>query len=135
MVAGWLVFCLILLLLLAGCAANGGGRTQANQYDRDGMLGATSANPNLPISPTYHNYSNDVKLMKDTIRGMPGVKDSTILLNGPTAYITLQLNDDVDIEESMRIRNNTQASLQRMMPRYDVRVSVGKNNFPERSRQ
>lgn len=131
--AGWIIGGLTLMLI--GCGTNAGGRSQAKQYDNDGLLGATSSNPNLPTSPTYHNYSNDVKLMKDTIAGFTGVADSTILLNGPTAYVTLQLNDDIDIEESMRIRNHAQTSLQRMMPRYDLRVSVGKNHFTNHSHQ
>lgn len=99
---------------------------QSQSYGRDGLLGTTSANPNLPGSPTYHTYAADVRLLKDTIAQIPGVQDSTVVLNGITAYVTLQLKDDVDIEQSMRIRNSAQASLQRLMPRYDVRVSTGK---------
>ena len=129
----------VLLLGLPACGAgnsgdtNGPVRTQA--YDNDGLLGATRANPNLPTSPTYHNYSNDMKLFRDTIAQIPGVEDSTVLLNGPTAYVTLMVPRDMDIEASMRVRNSAQASLQRMLPRYEVRVSVRKNGtvLPGRS--
>lgn len=124
------ILALSLMLLAAGtaCGANN-GEMKGQSYDRDGLLGTTSANPNLPINPTYHNYATDVKLLKDSIAQIDGVQDSTIVLNGATAYVTLELRDDLDIEESMRIRNAAQASLQRMMPRYDVRVSVGKNRL------
>ncbi|WP_438444850.1 hypothetical protein [Gorillibacterium sp. sgz5001074] len=104
---------------------------KSQAYGRDGLLGTTSSNPNLPGSPTYHTYAADVRLLKDTVNGIQGVKDSTVVLNGATAYVTLELDDAVDIEQSMRIRNSAQASLQRLMPRYDVKVSVGKARLLE----
>lgn len=102
---------------------------KSQSYGRDGLLGTTSANPNLPGSPTYHTYAADVRLLKDTVAQIPGVADSTVVLNGTTAFVTLELREEVDIEQSMRIRNSAQASLQRLLPRYDVRVSTGKTRL------
>jgi hypothetical protein len=116
------------LTCITGCGA-GNGQGQSQSYAQDGMLGITSANPNLPGNTTYHTYSKDVRMLKEQVAQIPGVTDSTVVMNGVTAYVTLQLRDDVDIEESMRIRNSAQTSLQRLMPRYDVHVSVGKNRL------
>lgn len=120
-----------LLAGAAGCGANGGTGSQGESrpYAQDGMLGITSANPNLPGNETYHTYSKDVRMLKEQIAQIPGVVDSTVVMNGVTAYVTLQLREEADIEESMRIRNSAQTSLQRLMPRYDIRVSVGKNRL------
>lgn len=121
----------ILMLGAAACATSStsDGQAKSQSYGRDGLLGTTSSNPNSPMNPGFHNYAVDVKMLKDSIEQIPAVEDSSILLNGPTAYITLQLRDDVDIEESMKIRNLAQANLQKLMPRYEVRVSVGKNQI------
>jgi hypothetical protein len=119
---------IMLVLAAAGCGT-GSGQTKTQSYGRDGLLGTTSANPNLPINPGYHDYASDVRMLKQSIGQIPGVTDSSIILNGPTAYVTLQLRDDIDIEQSMSIKSAAQANLQNLMPRYDVRVSVGKNHL------
>lgn len=119
------------LALTAGLTACGttGGQVKGQSYGRDGLLGTTSSNPNVPVNPGFHDYASDVRLLKESIGQIPGVADSHIVLNGPTAYVTLQLREDIDIEESMRIRNSAQTTLQRMMPRYNVKVSVAKNRM------
>lgn len=128
-VYGLLFFSLV--IGAAGCSTATEESTQnpSGHSERVGRLEAAGTDPGVPSGPTYRTYSDDMRLIKQAARQIPGVRDSTVLLNGPDVYVNLELDDNVGLEESMRIRNQAQASLQRLMPRYNVKVSAGKNGL------
>ncbi|WP_409343458.1 YhcN/YlaJ family sporulation lipoprotein [Paenibacillus sp. MBLB4367] len=119
----------ILALALIGCGTNN-GQTKTNSYQNDGLLGTTQANPNNPANPQYpHTYSADTQLIKSTLQQIPGIRSSSIILNGPNAYVNLDLTDDTPLEEAMRIKNEAQTKVGQMMPRYNVKVSTNKSRM------
>lgn len=126
-----------LLAALAACGHSSSsapnaspGKTKA--YVNDGMLGTSQSNPNLPTNETYHTYTADTQLIKDTLSRISGIRKSTIVLNGPNAYVTLDLADATPIEEAMRIKAEAQQQVSRMMPRYNVKVRVNKSGVFQR---
>lgn len=122
----WLV--VVLMLAATGCGASHSG-PKAESYGRDGLLGTSQSNPNLPTSPTYHTYAADVNMIHEAVRHIPGVKDAAVVLRGPNADVKLDLPDDIGIEDAMRIKREAQDSVSRMMPRYRVNVTVSKNHL------
>ncbi|MBO9609311.1 MAG: hypothetical protein J7639_25380 [Paenibacillaceae bacterium] len=126
-----------LLVSLAACGHSSSsapnaspGKTKA--YANDGMLGTSQSNPNLPTNETYHTYTADTQLIKDTLARISGIRKSTIVLNGPNVFVTLDLEDATPIEEAMRIKADAQQQVSRMMPRYNVKVRVNKSGVFQR---
>ncbi|MDF2926033.1 MAG: hypothetical protein K0R57_4947 [Paenibacillaceae bacterium] len=122
-----LVISLVAALLLASCGKSAGQIRTPSSLQESRMDAASIVPSDFVLDPASHDYASDSRILKESIGRIPGVTDSAIVLNGPIAYITLQLQADMDIEESMQIRNLAQAQLKQILPRYDVRVSVGKN--------
>lgn len=119
--------CVLLgVVWLTACGAGseeGGVRT----YSR-GAAPVDAASAGSPASLSTGTYASDAKTLQEAIARIPGVTDSSVLFNGLTAYITLHLGKELDIEESMQIRKSAQDLLERLLPRYEVRVSVAKNH-------
>ncbi|MFM9331672.1 hypothetical protein [Paenibacillus mesotrionivorans] len=114
--AGWLTAC--------GAVSGDEG---VRVYSR-GAAPVDAASTGSAASLPTGTYASDAKILKEAIARIPGVTDSSVLFNGLTAYITLHLGKQLDIEESMQIRKSAQELLGRLLPQYDVRVSVEKNH-------
>lgn len=114
---------ILLLPSLTACQKNSQQEVKSNS--RDGLLGITETNPNQPMSPTYHTYTDDVRLMSDAIkRQFPTVRNSTIRINGATAYVVLNMSAGTSAEEMARIQQEANTVLNREMPRYHMNVTV-----------
>lgn len=119
----------VLPLELSACGAGNRDMTASGQSSSsvpDGYLQTAGNRTDAEAAPGGYDYLADTKQVKDTVARLPGVEDSSIVMNGATAYVTLRLRDDVDLEQAMEIRNRAHAVLKQLMPRYEVRVSVGK---------
>ncbi len=121
-------FCCSLLAAgwLTACGA-GSGAEDVRIYSR-GAAPVDAASAGSALSLPTGTYASDAKTLKEAITRIPGVIDSSVLFNGLTAYITLHLGKELDIEESMQIRKSAQELLERLLPQYEVRVSVEKNH-------
>ncbi|MFE5322580.1 hypothetical protein ACFQ88_28260 [Paenibacillus sp. NPDC056579] len=121
-----------LLLLLTASAACMGTACQkqdgikAKSYSRDGLLGLSDVNPNMPMSPTYHNYRADTQLMKDTLQPIPNITGSTINMNGPIATVRIKVRPDLTDEQVAAVQKEASEKLTHAMPRYTVKVSVSR---------
>lgn len=118
---------LVAMISLTGCNRISEDRAKAQSYSIDGRLGTTQSNPNLPTSPTYHTYSRDVNMIHQTAMQIAGVKDVTVVLRGADATIHLKLQEDLNIEEAIRVKREAHDAITRAMPRYHIRVIVSKN--------
>jgi hypothetical protein len=114
--AGWLTAC-----------GAGSGEEGVRVYSR-GAAPVEAASAGSAASLPTGTYASDAKKLKEAIARIPGVTDSSVLFNGLTAYITLHLGKQLDIEESMQIRKSAQELLERLLPQYEVRVSVEKSH-------
>jgi len=120
----------VLLLAIAAamgtaCATKQDG-VKAKSYSRDGMMGLSDVNPNMPMSPTYHNYRADTELMRSTIRQIPYVTGSTININGPVATVRLTVQPGLTPEQAAAVEREAYDRLTHMMPRYTVKVTVSR---------
>lgn len=116
-------------LLLGGCSTSthdSDGTPKAKNFPTDGYMGITSVNPNDPMNPGYHHYRDDMRLMNNVIAGIPGIKDSTIRLNGANATVNLVLPGSVSDQEANRIRDEANRALSQNMPRYNVTVTISR---------
>ncbi|MBD0381932.1 hypothetical protein [Paenibacillus sedimenti] len=119
----------ILIMSLVGCG-NMNNRTtddqtyKAKSYPSDGLLGATSVNPNDPLNPTYHHYEDDSNLMKAVLAQLPGIDTSSITINGPVARVKVKPKPDLTDAQVDELRSQVQMALDTNMPRYDVRVRM-----------
>lgn len=123
-----LIAALLAALALTACGVQKDESNNRIQSDGAGELLAAARSGLAASAPdSRHTYAADARLLKESIAAIPGVTDSSVLLNGLTAYVTLHLGKDTDIEESMRIREEAREKLSRLLPQYEVRVSVEKN--------
>jgi hypothetical protein len=118
------IFCFIL-----NACGHSDPKPRANAYDRDGLLGTTGANPNIPTNTGYHTYTMDTKQVKMALQQIKGIQSSRIIFAGPNINIKLDLPKETDIETAMQIKHAAQDAVSQMMPRYKVNVTVGKNTL------
>lgn len=125
------VFCCTLLaaVILTACGAGSGEGGGASFSRGAAPVEAAAAGSAASIHSGARSYAADAKTLKAAIARIPGVNDSSVLFNGLTAFITLHLDKDIDIEESMNIRKHAQETLEQLLPQYEVRVSVEKNHI------
>jgi hypothetical protein len=115
---------------LTGC-----GRPVANDkprvhvYARDGLLGTTGANPNIPTNPSFHTYPVDKSLVQQALRPIKGIRGSRIIFSGANLYVNLDVDQATDIVTAMQIKQAAWNAVSEMMPRYRVKVNVGKNRL------
>jgi hypothetical protein len=118
------------MLAASGCTSsthNSDGTPKAQNYPADGYLGITSVNPNDPLNPGYHHIRDDVRMMRQVIAQIPGIQDSAININGPTAHIDLELAKGTSDTEASRIRDQAYHTLSQNMPRYYIKVSTSRH--------
>lgn len=113
------------VMLEAGCGAQSKTRT----YSRDGLLGASQANPNLITSPSYHNYNADTDLMKALLSRMPDIKDSAIFMNGPEVDVDIVLPAGTSRQKAEQIAAEAEKRLNENMPRYTIQVRVSSPRY------
>ncbi|MDB5056091.1 MAG: hypothetical protein JWM44_4141 [Bacilli bacterium] len=124
------MLCCVILSVGCGNKAQTEGKTKA--YANDGYLGTTAANPNDPTNPTFHTYAMDASMVKSTLRKINGIDNASVIFKGPHLYVYLDLNKDIDLESAMRIKQEARDAVSAMMPRYQVKVTTGKNKLPSR---
>ncbi|WP_163852553.1 hypothetical protein [Paenibacillus elgii] len=94
-------------------------------HTRDGILGITETNPNMPLSASFRTYPDDVRVMQNAIgQRFPNVSITSISLNGPTAYVRLNAPAHTPPEEIERIRQGASEVLAFAAPRYNANVTV-----------
>lgn len=122
-------FCcgLLAAVTITACGAVPGDNDGVRIYSRNAAP-VDAASAGSAASLPSGTYASDAKIVKESIARIAGVTDSSVLFNGLTAFITLHLGKDLDIEESMKIRKDAQELLERLLPHYEVRVSVEKNH-------
>ncbi|TDF92193.1 hypothetical protein [Paenibacillus piri] len=99
---------------------------QVKSYANDGLLGISDVNPNMPTSPTYHNYNADTQLMKSTINQIPHVRGSSITVNGAVANVRIDVPARLSDQELAAVEREAFDKLTQAMPRYTVKVSVAR---------
>jgi len=112
-----------------GTGKAGGARaneTRVKPYDRDGMLGTTNSNPNLPTSPTYHTYGKDRELVEKTLARFPDAMNPRISFNGATLTVRYREPGEFTEEQSRKLREDLAAALRYQLPRYEIRVMGGR---------
>ncbi len=115
-------FCL--LLALTGCATNGKTHTgvKSQSYKQDGYLGQTNTHPGLPGHHIVTDYRNDNISMRQAIKNVPGVADSTIIFNGSDAYVTIKLESGLTPREIPTVEQQAATVLRFNYPRYTIHV-------------
>ncbi len=114
-------------LMLSGVAACQQQKFSKNSasHTRDGVLGITETNPNMPLSASFRTYPDDLRVMQNAIRQrFPNVGITSISLNGPTAYVRLNAPAQTSPEEMERIRQGAAEGLAAAAPRYNANITV-----------
>jgi hypothetical protein len=111
------------LIVMSGAACQKQD-TQVKPYAKDGLLGITDVNPNMPTSPTYHTYQADTELMKAAIREVPHVTGSAISIYGDVASVRLEIPTSLSDQDRVAVQQDAYDKLSKAMPRYTVKVSV-----------
>jgi hypothetical protein len=124
-----LAIVLIMQLGLVGCG-NNEKKMKTKAYANDGLLGTTGGYPNFPTNPSFHTYARDKSLVMQALKPIKGIRNSQILFRGPDLTVNLDLEPATDIETAMDIKYAALGSVSLMMPRYRVKVNVGKNMLP-----
>jgi hypothetical protein len=134
---GFFMFKKRLILLLAavffiqmgivGCGQTA-KKQETKSYANDGLLGTTGGHPNIPTNPSFHTYANDKSLVLKALSPIKGIRNSRITFRGPDLYVNLDLDPNTDIETAMHIKYAALGSVSQMMPRYRVKVIVGKTS-------
>ncbi len=122
----------LLLLLSAGCAKQA-AETPApvKLYSNDGLLGLTDANPNLPLSPSYHTYTVDQRMVLSVLKQVKGISNAKVVINGPQLYIYLKLPKGMDEATKEQVQVAAFNAVCLNMPRYRVNVIVGQNKLSD----
>jgi hypothetical protein len=115
----------IIAMVFVSCGQDTDRRQNTKQYADDGYLGMSNSNPNIPLNPSYHHYNNDIHLMRGVLKRIPEVKDATITIQGPHAYVALVLPDTLAPEDVRRIEDQAYSLLSFNMQRYDIHVTSG----------
>lgn len=113
-----------LTISLAACSGSNGAveGDRVKPYDRDGMLGITNSNPNLPTSPTYHTYGKDRQLVAKTLAHFPEISNPRVSFNGPNLTIRYSEPKGYSEGESRKLREDLAAALRYMLPRYEIHL-------------
>lgn len=119
---------LIIQLGLFGCG-NNEKKLKTKAYDNDGLLGTTEGYPNIPTNPSFHTYASDKSLVLKALTPIKGIRSSRIIFRGANLTVNLDLEPATDIETAMQIKYAALGAVSQMMPRYRVKVIVGKNKL------
>lgn len=114
---------IVTAIILSSCGTSSGSNTKS--YADDGFLGLSNANPKLPISPTAITNRRDIDLMRQALATIPEVKKASITVNGPHAYVSLSLLDDLSASQVKAVENKALQLLAMNVPRYSFKVTSG----------
>ncbi|NBI31076.1 hypothetical protein [Chengkuizengella marina] len=117
----------IAVWIFTGCNTED-NNVQMKKYENDGYLGLTKSLPNMPTNPSYHNYRKDTELVKQSLKGIDGVIDSTITIaNGTNMIITIQVSNHLSKQEAKQIEKTAYKEIKKQLPRYEVSVRSNKS--------
>jgi hypothetical protein len=125
----FLLFAAVLFIQMGIVGCGNQPKQQTKAYDNDGLLGTTGGHPNIPTNPSFHTYAMDKSLVMQALSPIKGIRSSRITFRGPDLYVNLDLDPGTDIETAMQIKYAALGSVSQMMPRYRVKVIVGKNKL------
>lgn len=115
---------LLTVIATAACGA-GNSRQEMKTHSRDGLLGITDVNPNMPLSKTYPTYTDDARMMEAAVKEkFPTVNSTSVTFNGAVAHIRINVPVGTAPEEMARIKREATALLAANAPRYNVDVEV-----------
>lgn len=98
-------------------------QTASPRQDRDELMGREQ-NPHLLIGHSnVMNQGVDIRNMRMMAKSVPGVEDVRIVLNGPNAYISLDLVPNVTAQQAREIEQQVIAALRQKVPRYDFHIT------------
>ncbi|WP_239618189.1 hypothetical protein [Cohnella mopanensis] len=115
-----LVICV--LWATPGCGKQTTNGMKAQNYKNDGYLGRANSNPQLPGHHIVTNYNTDNRTMREAIRKVPGVADSSITFNGADAYVTIKLTPGLQAREIPTVEQQVATVLRFNYPRYTIHV-------------
>lgn len=120
----WLSLLLLVLPGLTACQKKEGA-SGVKSHSRDGQLGITEANPNVPLNNGYRTYQSDMNVMKTSLKThYPQLTVESIRLNGANAHIRLLAPPGTSSEELHRLQQDAERTLAAEVPRYVSVVTV-----------
>ncbi|TVY10845.1 hypothetical protein [Paenibacillus cremeus] len=123
----WMSIAIAATLLLSVATACQAKDThhEVQTHSKDGLLGITEVNPNMPLGGTYRTYQDDVRVMDQAIKDqVPSARAVTISHNGPTVNVRLDVPIGTTREQIEQYRAKAQEALAAAVPRYNYKVSV-----------
>jgi hypothetical protein len=97
-------------------------------FNDDGFLGYTNGNPNL-----FNNNGNgrfetrdttrDADIMADLAARVAGVDDATVGIFGGTAFVALDIDQNMSNAKQLKAQNEVRQQLQSKMPRYRINIT------------
>ncbi|MFS1511217.1 hypothetical protein VQL36_02085 [Chengkuizengella sp. SCS-71B] len=122
-----LLMSVVVMWIFTGCNAED-NNVQMKKYENDGYLGLTKSLPNMPTNPTYHNYRKDTELVKQSLKGIDDVINSTVTItNGVNMVITIQVPNHLSKQEARQIEQKVYKEITKQLPRYEVSVRRNKS--------
>lgn len=119
-------FLLVALMLMLGACGN----QQANDghYQNDEYLGLTNTNPNL-LNGANWSYERDVKVMRQALADVEGVQDATIVVEGGTAFVRLEIPERFDRAQIETVEQNAYRVLRAQVPRMKFNVTSNRSDY------
>lgn len=115
---------LAIVAVLTACGSTGNNANGAKTYQDDGLLGITSANPNLVLNPTYHNYDTDINYMRQLVTRVDGVQDAVFQVQGALVRAQIKTKQQLSAADRQKLISNVYQQLSSNMPRYRFKVTV-----------
>jgi YhcN/YlaJ family sporulation lipoprotein len=93
-------------------------------YRDDGFLGFTNTNPNLfPNQRFNERNTDDANTMANMAAKVKGVDDATVVIAGGTAFVALDIDQNMTRTKQLRVHDQVREKLERKMPRYRINLA------------
>ncbi|WP_281883801.1 hypothetical protein [Paenibacillus sp. YYML68] len=123
LIVGWLGLLLFMLPLLSACQGQGGSNVRS--YSRDGALGITGVNPNVPLNTGYRYYAADMAMLEASVKEhYPNMVVDLIRTNGVDINIHLIAPTGMSEEEMRSVEAEANQYMAAQSPTYNTKVTV-----------
>jgi YhcN/YlaJ family sporulation lipoprotein len=90
----------------------------------DGYMGMVNRNPNLfPNQGFTDADGRDADIIANVASRVKGVDDATVVIMGGTAYVALDIDQNMSREKQMKAHKQVRLHLERKMPRYNINLT------------
>ncbi|MGI6127701.1 MAG: YhcN/YlaJ family sporulation lipoprotein [Planifilum sp.] len=129
----WLMGLCALFLFGTACQPADEGRQAerspqmtAHRFNRDdGYNGITHANPNMRVGDWYTpTKSEDARRVKELVRGIPGVRNATVIVAGGRLLLGIVPDSDMGAERYSALKREVRDRVRAAFPRYEVNVTI-----------